>query len=219
MSTISLLLAAAASTGVPNPVAPDFTTVARLQPEFAPAHADLNLSFGAVQDAPEPLPDPAPTAQPFGTAHSTRWTLQGAYGFEPEHGSQMMLLGGGISYFLAEGFSINFELMGGGFWQTGPTAAGVNFNLLFRWHFLRKETWTIFLDGGAGFLFTSENVPKIGTNYNFTPQFGVGVSFDAGDTARILVGIRWQHISNANLSTPNPGRDSLEFWAGASFPF
>ena len=109
--------------------------------------------------------------------------------------------------------------MGGGFWQPGPDAAGLNFNILFRWHFIRRETWTIFMDGGAGFLLTTADVPQIGTSYNCTPQIGAGVSFDAGDFARILVGVRWLHISNANLSTPNPGRDNVEFWAGASFPF
>ena len=43
-------------------------------------------------------------------------------------------------------------------------AAGLNFTILFRWHFLRRETWSIFMDGGAGFLLTTNDVPQIGTN-------------------------------------------------------
>ena len=219
MSATSWVLAAAASTGVPDSVVPDFSSLARLEPVFAPENLDLGIALAAVQDTPEVLPEPVHLVEPFGAAHSVRWTLQGAYGFEPEESSQFFLFGAGISYFLTEGFSVNFELMGGGFWQPGPDAAGLNFSILFRWHFIRRETWTIFMDGGAGFLLTTADVPQIGTSYNFTPQIGAGVSFDAGDFARILVGVRWLHISNANLSTPNPGRDNVEFWAGASFPF
>ena len=70
-----------------------------------------------------------------------------------------------------------------------------------------------------GLLFTEDNVPSNGSDFNFTPQAGLGFTFDAGDSARWLIGLRWYHISNANSHRSNPGRDSVMLWVGMTFPF
>jgi hypothetical protein len=77
----------------------------------------------------------------------------------------------------------------------------------------------MFLEGGAGLLRTSENVPTGGSKFNFTPQAGVGFTFDVGNNNRIITGVKWHHISNANTYATNPGRDSIMVWGGMSFPF
>jgi hypothetical protein len=61
--------------------------------------------------------------------------------------------------------------------------------------------------------------PDGGTYFNFTPQAGVGASFAVAEDTRLLAGVRWHHISNARSSDNNPGRDSLEIYAGVSFAF
>jgi hypothetical protein len=77
----------------------------------------------------------------------------------------------------------------------------------------------MFLEGGAGLLRTSQKVPSGGSRFNFTPQAGVGLTFDIGNNARWLIGAKWHHISNANMYDTNPGRDSIMYWTGISFPF
>ncbi len=58
---------------------------------------------------------------------------------------------------------------------------------------------------------------------NFEPlttlQGGVGFTYAFDGQQRFFAGIRWYHISNAQIFDSNPGRDSIYFYAGASLPF
>lgn len=130
-----------------------------------------------------------------------------------------------LSTFLATRFELLMEFGGWYFNQDGDDALGANFNLLFRWHFLtfgERDDWTVFVDGGAGILGTTENVPPGGTGFNFTPRAGFGFThrLDESD-ARLIFGLRWHHISNARIEgdSRNPGRDGAFVYAGVQFPF
>ena len=68
-------------------------------------------------------------------------------------------------------------------------------------------------------LYANEKVPGNGTEFNFTPQAGLGVTYDIGNEVRLIGGVKWHHISNADLDEDNPGRDSIMAYAGVSFPF
>jgi hypothetical protein len=69
-------------------------------------------------------------------------------------------------------------------------------------------------------LSTNNPVPSGGSQFNFTPQAGIGVTIDVGERdARLVLGLKWHHISNASLYRDNPGRDSVEIYAGLTFPF
>lgn len=125
----------------------------------------------------------------------------------------------GISWFFIDGLSLDVQLEQYGISQDGPNAYAIGPALLFRWHFLSYETWSLYADAGCGFIYATENVPSNGSRFNFTPRIGVGASIGLTDSARILTGVRWLHISNANTSTPNPGFDSVEIYAGLSFAF
>ena len=39
------------------------------------------------------------------------------------------------------------------------------------------------------------------------------------ENVRLLLGVRWYHVSNGRLDRDNPGIDSLYFWAGLSVGF
>jgi hypothetical protein len=123
------------------------------------------------------------------------------------------------SWFLVENFSFDFGAEGAWFSQPGGNTWGGGPAVMFRWHFLARETWSIYADGGCGLMFTGANVPSNGSQVNFTPRLGMGVSFDVAPNARILTGVRWAHISNANLSSSNDGRNSIQLYAGLSLPF
>ncbi len=157
----------------------------------------------------------------FGQKGSKRWYIQGAGATTVDNDDEVrrFLLGGaGISKFFANGHSINLELNGMSFFQTGDDAIGLNLAVLLRWHFYRRENWSVFVDGGAGVLGTTNNVPTRGSSFNFTPQLGGGTTIRLADDKRLILGIRWHHISNADLYQPNPGRDSVMGYVGLNLP-
>ncbi|MHC4947026.1 MAG: acyloxyacyl hydrolase [Planctomycetota bacterium] len=195
------------------PVDLDLEANAALDFRFEPV---ATVSPGALQDDEVPRVTAAPL--PFGVEGSRRWSIQGGYGDNLDD-SEFGQAGVGIEWFFRDNLSFNLDLLGFATSQPGDNGAGASLNLLFRWYFMEWETWSLFVDGGAGFLLTNDDVPTNGTSYNFTPQAGVGVSFDCFTDARGMVGVRWHHISNANIDDENPGRDSVYVWGGLSFPF
>ena len=155
----------------------------------------------------------------FGAEGSTRWTIHGGWGLDV-HGSNQEIEGGvGMQYFIVDGFAFAPELNLWGFFQTGSNAFGASLDLMFEWHFLQRSSWSIYGDFGIGLLGSTSNVPDDGSEFNFTPQAGLGVTWDIGNNNRWYAGVRWHHISNASLYENNPGRDSILVYTGINFPF
>lgn len=184
------------------------------------------LQLGRQPDAqagaattPSPI-ESTEVAPAFGQADTWRWAVYagGAHNFEE---SEHYNLHFSAEYFIADYFSVNLEFGALYFDQVQDTWGG-NFNTLLRWHMFHGDSWTIFADAGAGLLATADDVPDDGTSFGFTPQAGVGATFDVGDGgARLITGLRWHHISNARSKGEenNPGRDALMAYVGLSFPW
>lgn len=157
----------------------------------------------------------------YGRNGQGRWFIQAGLGvpYRPDESNVFGLAGVGITHFFATGHSINAVLNGLVFNQEGADAVGINLDVIARWHFVRQRTWSLFVDGGVGIINTTERVPLIGgSRFNFTPQVGGGVSFRVAKRRRILLGLRWHHISNANLFEPNVGQDAVYGWVGLDLP-
>lgn len=184
-------------------------------------------ALAALAAGSEPVPEPPPPPKPFGEQDSWRWYIQGGAGLDvTDAGNQLYLLGGGVSYFVVNDLSINFELNGLGVLQAGDDAAGVNLGFLVRFHFVNRRTWSLYGELGAGILGTTADVPgpsaaepRGGTQFSFTPQIGGGVTVQVRPDVHLMAGARWFHISNANTWADNPGRDSILFYAGVTVPF
>ena len=159
---------------------------------------------------------------PFGTKGQKHWYVQGAIattlGREEAFPQRFALAGAGLSKFIFEAHSINLELNTIYFSQPSDDALGLNLALLMRWHFLRKTNWSTFVDAGAGVMGTTSDVPSRGASFNFTPQAGAGFSIKLKEQQRLMLGLRWHHISHADLFGANPGRDSLMGYVGVKFP-
>ena len=95
---------------------------------------------------------------------------------------------------------------------------GFGAGVVARWHFVREEKYSIFLEGGAGFAGFSDEVPSGGTNYDFTPRAALGMTYELGDGARLVGKVGWFHISNGQTGPNNPGLDSVSVAIGLSFP-
>jgi lipid A 3-O-deacylase len=106
--------------------------------------------------------------------------------------------------------------------QRGDNAFGLTLSLVLRWHFLDFDTWTVFIDGGAGILGSTDLVPANGTGFNFVPRAGLGATIKLGDgPGRLVIGARWHHISNARVlgEDRNPSRDGPMGYIAFQFPF
>ena len=163
-------------------------------------------------DTPEDRPK-------FGAKGQTRWFLQAGAATEGD-GESFGLAGGGVSYFFARGHSVNLALNGLVFDLPDKDPVGVNLDLLVRSHWIRGENWSLYIDGGAGIIVTSSRVPNEGSSFNFTPQIGLGTSINVNKEKdqRLLLGIRYHHISNANTFESNPGLDTYMGYVGMTFP-
>ena len=125
-------------------------------------------------------------------------------------------------YFLLDDFEIIGEVGGWYFSQDGDNAAGVNPGFTLRWHFLNRQSWTLYADTGIGLLLATDNVPATGTSFDFMPRAGGGVSFRLNDRGlRGYLGARWHHVSNAQINGAdrNPDRNGIAIYAGLMFPF
>lgn len=113
----------------------------------------------------------------------------------------------------------------GGLWsfydRGADNAFGLSAILGFRWHFLKREDWSLFADMGIGVLGTTDHVPPDGTSFNFMPRAGVGFTRQIDEGIRLMGGVRWHHISNARTrgDSRNPSRDAPQVYIGLVVPF
>jgi hypothetical protein len=98
--------------------------------------------------------------------------------------------------------------------QPANTAYGVSFDPLgLKWNFERHGRVSPYLELCGGTLFTDHNVPSGTNNVNFTPQAAFGVHI-LGAKHNVGLELRYLHISNAGLATPNPGINTVQVRLG-----
>lgn len=218
----------AVSPGALPGITPDLFTL----PALAPMRFDYALldppDTGA---APEATDGEGQPQQPgYGEAGSSWLSLGGAYAYDfvEEHDIN---LHGMWSWFLGDRFELGVEGAGWYFAQKGEDTGGVSAMLVLRYHFWSGPegdfAWTAFFEGGSGVLVGFDEVPDGGTGFNFIQRGGFGLTRDLDGSdgpnhgARLLLGVRWHHISNGRIEgdARNPARDSLLVWAGVVLEF
>lgn len=98
--------------------------------------------------------------------------------------------------------------------QPADTAYGAGFNPLgLKWNFERHGRFSPYLELGGGVLFTNHDVPQYVNTVNFTPSTALGVHI-LGPKYNWNVELRYLHISDAGLTNPNPGINSVQVRLG-----
>jgi opacity protein-like surface antigen len=99
------------------------------------------------------------------------------------------------------------------------SASAFGGSLMLKYNFLSFGRWMPFWDGGAGMLWTdlAPRIPEQSTQFNFILQTGPGVSYFVSEHWAITGGIRFHHISNANIGDRNTGLNAWLFTLGVSF--
>ncbi len=89
--------------------------------------------------------------------------------------------------------------------------------LLLQYNFAGGRRFVPFIQAGAGLLFTTPKVPENTSQFNFTPQGGIGVYWFRQPRSAVAFGVRYHHISNAGTAERNPGHNALYFYTGISW--
>jgi hypothetical protein len=97
--------------------------------------------------------------------------------------------------------------------QRANTAFGAGVNpVVFKWLFSTRGHVAPYLELNGGTLFTNHDVPSSTSTINFTTGAAVGAHF-LGERAW-SVDVRYLHISNAGLTAPNPGVNTVQVRLG-----
>jgi hypothetical protein len=98
--------------------------------------------------------------------------------------------------------------------QKTNTAYGAGINpFAFKWALDTHRSVVPYFELGGGTLFTNTKVPEGTSRINFTSSGAVGLHF-LGSRHNISAEVRFMHISNAGLATPNPGINTIQFRVG-----
>jgi hypothetical protein len=98
--------------------------------------------------------------------------------------------------------------------QPANTAYGAGFDpIALKWNFERRWRFSPYLELCGGTLFTNHDVPYGTNTVNFTDQAALGVHI-LGPRHNVSLELRYMHISNAGLATPNPGVNTVQVRLG-----
>ena len=98
--------------------------------------------------------------------------------------------------------------------QSPKNAYGFGLNpFALKWNFVTHHNIAPYMDIGGGTLFTNEQTPPGTSRVNFTTGGALGMHF-LRSKYNWSAEVRFMHISNAGLSTPNPGINTIQVRLG-----
>jgi hypothetical protein len=98
--------------------------------------------------------------------------------------------------------------------QSPKTAYGFGLNpFALKWNFATHRSVAPYIDTGGGTLFTNNQVPPGTSRVNFTTSAALGAHF-LRSKYNWSIEVRYMHISNAGLSSPNPGINTIQVRIG-----
>lgn len=105
-------------------------------------------------------------------------------------------------------------------WQPSPgkNAYGAAFNPVnLKWNFTNSDRVIPYLELGGGVLFSNAAVPANTSHVNFLTHGALGFQFFNNGRRAITTAVRYEHISNAGLTVPNPGINTVQFTLGMNW--
>jgi hypothetical protein len=100
------------------------------------------------------------------------------------------------------------------FFQPGGTAFGAGVSpVVLKWNFEAGSRLVPYFEANAGFVFSSRAVPPGAWHGNFTTSGAIGTHF-LRPRGNVSAEIRFMHISNAGLTTYNPGINTIQVRIG-----
>ena len=89
-------------------------------------------------------------------------------------------------------------------------------SVMLRWRALRFGDTSLYVEGGGGASYASNEVPNRGTRFNLVSQTGVGLARALNARIELVGGLRWLHLSNNSLDgrSRNPDIQALGLYVG-----
>ena len=144
---------------------------------------------------------------PGGTSDTGVWNVGVRYGWILTQPHGPGFLNGRFEYVL-DGVPVFL------IFQRYNTAYGGGFSPLgLKWDFAARGRIEPYLELNGGTLFTNHQVPTGTSAVNFTDAAALGMHI-LGDKHAFSVEVRYMHISNAGLSSPNPGINTVQVRLG-----
>jgi lipid A 3-O-deacylase len=98
--------------------------------------------------------------------------------------------------------------------QPANTAYGIGFDpITLKWNFVERSRFSTFMELNGGVLFTNHNVPTVANTVNFATSLAIGTHI-LGEKYNWSVEARYMHISDAGLTVPNPGINTVQVRLG-----
>ena len=169
----------------------------------------------------------APTAsaaddKPRGDFDKGTWTFQSYGGYYNELGPYDVEWGFasvGYSYYFVDGMSLGAEVSGYGISQPDNNAAAASFGAVFRHHLYDTGNSSFFVDVAAALFDATDDTPANGTQWNYVTQAGIGLTQKLDPRSHLLAGVRFTHLSNADLEGDdhNPALNGVSVYVGLMF--
>ncbi|HEY1936914.1 MAG TPA: acyloxyacyl hydrolase [Candidatus Angelobacter sp.] len=86
-----------------------------------------------------------------------------------------------------------------------------------KWNFTDFARTVPYLELGGGVLFSNHAVPLNTSHVNFLTHAMLGFQFFNNQRRAFTAGVRYEHISNAGLTVPNPGINTVQFQVGLNW--
>lgn len=105
-------------------------------------------------------------------------------------------------------------------WQPAPAknAFAAAFNPVnLKWNFTNFGHTVPYLELGGGVLFSNHAVPINTSHVNFLTHAALGFQFFNTERRAFTAAVRYEHISNAGLTVPNPGVNTVQFTLGVNW--
>lgn len=172
----------------------------------------------------------SPSSEPGGFEKGS-WTFQSYAGYVNDLGPydvEMGFASVGVGYHFVDNMSLSAEVTGYGIGQPegdgdvadeGGNALAGGAGVVFRHHIFQAGETSLFIDVAASLFEASERVPAEGTRWNYATQTGLGIVHGSGPGPNLLLGVRFFHLSNADMhgDDRNPALNGVGAYAGVVF--
>jgi hypothetical protein len=94
--------------------------------------------------------------------------------------------------------------------EIGYSSAGIGLRPMTKYYLWRKQNFRVFVEVKGGVIYMSDEFPEGGSQFNFTFSGSTGADFRLTDKAKLLLAVRYNHMSNWNIY----GDDNNPTWDG-----
>ena len=97
---------------------------------------------------------------------------------------------------------------------------GIGGSLGLKWHFIRSQRWSAFVDGSVGLLYTDNEFPSGGTKLNVLSRANIGITWQMRRQLHLVTSLSLVHVSNGKgLTEENPSFNGEGGYLGLVYRF